>query len=71
MKNLLEFLGALNWQFVVLFLVFWVGLGLFYVATLVSRASKRHERVMHEERMEQKRVDAARGIVPVRNRDAD
>lgn len=71
MTDFLAFLAALNWQFVVLCLVLFGGLNVLFIIFSIAHADKRREKIRHEEQMEQKRIDAARSIVPVRPRSGE
>lgn len=71
MENLLLFMRALEGNSNFVWLAFFVMLALvvIYIATLVNRGIKRAERLAHEQAMEQKRIDSARGIVPIKPRE--
>jgi len=71
MNELLAFINALNWQFIVLCLVLFGGLNILMISTMISRANKRQDRLRHQEQMEQKRIDAARAIVPIKPRPSE
>ncbi len=68
MQNLLAFIAAIkdNSQFVAFTFVVCGLLGIMTITLSIQRTVRRKQSFDHRERLEQKRLDQARSIVPVR-----
>lgn len=71
MQAALEIMNAITWQIVVFVLVVAAFIVACLIAILVAAASRRHDKIKHKEVVEQRRIDAARSIVPLRPHHTD
>lgn len=73
MTNLLAFMEALkgNSNFVALTFVLCCLLGIAILTFSIQRTLRRKQNFEHQERIEQKRLDASRSIVAVKQREID